>query len=244
MDVPDTVETALADRPVEGAVCLDAGAGVGNTTAGLLAAGARQVYAVTDDREHAETVRNRVGRAQLDRVVTVEADLRTTPLSDDSVDVVAAHALFNVVPTATFPEITAELTRVAAPGAHLVVDDYDPLPDDAAMRDLFAIENAAAELAGGEAPLTFYPAAMIRRNFVGEGWTFDRERTLLDPVPWTENHVDAHADVARDAAARLRPELGDPLMAEVESVADAIGSESAGRMYSLAFRLPAGSERD
>jgi hypothetical protein len=85
---------------------------------------------------------------------------------------------------------------------------------------------------------------MLRRNFVGEGWTFDRERTLLDPVPWTENHVDAHADVARDAAARLRPELGDPLMAEVESVADAIGSESAGRMYSLAFRLPAGSERD
>ncbi|MEF8852562.1 MAG: class I SAM-dependent methyltransferase [Haloarculaceae archaeon] len=238
MDVPETVKTALADRPVEGAVCLDAGAGVGNTTAGLLDAGARRVYAVTNDREHAATVREGVGREHGERVLVTEADLRATPLPDDSVDVIAAHALLNVVTTSALSEVAAELTRVAAPGAHLVVDDYDPVPGDAAVRDLFAVENAAAALARGEPALTFYPAAMGRHLFAGYGWSFERERTLLSPVPWTESHVAAHADAAREAAATLPPELGDPLRAETDRLADAIGSESAGRMYSLAFRRP------
>jgi SAM-dependent methyltransferase len=237
MDVPETVEAALADRPVESAVCLEAGAGVGNTTAGLLEAGASRVYAVTNDSEHAGAVRKRVGVSAPDRVTVVEADLRATPLPDDSVDVVTAHGLFNVVPTAILPEIVAELTRVATPGAHLVVDDYDPLPDDAAMRDLFAVENAAAELVDGAPALTFYPAELLRRLFVGYGWTFGRERTLLQPVPWTESHVAAHAEVARDSAASLSADLAEPLTTEVDRIAAEIGSESAGRMYSLAFRL-------
>jgi len=237
MDVPETVRTALEDRPVEGAVCLEAGAGVGNTTAGLLEAGARRVYAVTNDSEHAGTVRERVGVSDPDRVIVVEADLRATPLPDDSVDVVTAHGLFNVVPTAILPEIAAELARVATPGAHLVVDDYDPLPDGAAMRDLFAVENAAAELADGAPTLTFYPAEMLRRLFAGYGWTFDCERTLLQPVPWTESHVAAHAELARESAASLPADLAEPLTTEIDRLVDDIGSESAGRMYSLAFRL-------
>lgn len=243
MDVPETVRTALDDRPVEGRVCLEAGAGVGKTTAGLLEAGASRVYAVTNDREHAETVRDRVGRAHgpdadvPDRVVPIRADLRATPLPDDAVEVVTAHGLCNVVPTADLPEVVAELTRVATPGAQLVVDDYDPLPDGAPMRDLFAVENAAAELAGGEPALTFYPSEMLRRLFAGYGWRFDRERTLLDPVPWTESHVAAHAAVAREASATLPENLRGPLTGEIDRLEAAIGSDSAGRMYSLAFRL-------
>jgi len=97
MNVPETVRTALDDRPVEGAVCLEAGAGVGNTTAGLLEAGAGRVYAVTNDAEHADTVRERVGAGGPDRVATLEADLRATPLPDESVDLVTAHGLCNVV---------------------------------------------------------------------------------------------------------------------------------------------------
>lgn len=244
MDVPETVRTALADRPVEAAVCLDAGAGVGNTTAGLLGAGARRVYAVTNDRDHAETVRERVGRADSDRALLLEGDLRATPLPDSSVDVVVAHALFNVVPTSAFPGVAAELTRVAAPGAHLVVDDYDPLPAEAAVRDLLAVENAAAQLASGEPALTFYPAGLVARLFSGYGWALERERTLLSPVPWTESHVAAHADAVREAAATLRPEFAEALTAEAERLADAIVSESTGRMYSLAFRLPGGDADD
>ncbi|WP_226481544.1 class I SAM-dependent methyltransferase [Natrinema amylolyticum] len=238
MDVPRTVTAALEDRPVEGATCLEAGAGVGNATASLLAAGAARVYAVTNDDGHARTVRERIGRDELGRTAAVTADLRDIPLSTDSIDLVTAHAVCNVLPPAALSAVAAELTRVATPGCHLVVDDYAPLPDDAAVRDLFALENATRELADGRPALTFYPAAMLRRLFAGYGWEFDRERTLLEPVPWTEGHVAAHAEAARSAAARLPDDLAARLTAESDRLAAAIGAESTGRMYSVAMRLP------
>lgn len=252
MDVPETVTTALADRPVTGRVCLEAGAGVGNTTASLLEAGASRVYAVTNDRDHAAVVRERVQDdtergngddtdrvdGDAERTAVLEADVRRLPLASDSIELITAHGLFNVLPPASLEPIAAELTRVAAPGCHLVVDDYEPLPDDAAVRELFALENAATELAAGRPALTFYPAAVLRRLFVGYGWQFDRKRTLLDPVPWTASHLEAHADVTRTAASEVSSELGEPLSAAVEDLATAIGEEAVGEMYSLALQLP------
>ncbi|SFR91339.1 Methyltransferase domain-containing protein [Halomicrobium zhouii] len=238
MDVPRTVTAALADRPVDGATCLEAGAGVGKTTAGLLADGADRIYAVTNDAEHARTVQDRVGRDHVDRVAVVEADLVATPIASDSVEIITAHGLCNVLPLATLDAVLEELTRVAAPGCHLVVDDYEPLPEDAAMGDLFAVENAASELARGRSALTFYPATTLRRVIVGHGWEFDRERTLLDPVPWTANHVAAHANAARASARTLPDGMGAPLLTEIDRLVDEIGEESTGTMYSLAFRLP------
>jgi SAM-dependent methyltransferase len=243
VDVPATVETALADRPIAGAVCLDAGAGVGNTAAGLLAAGASRVYTVTNERDHAVTTRERVGAAAADRTAVLAADLRAVPLPDDAVEVVTAHGLFNVVPVEALDAIAAELTRVAAPGCHLVVDDYEPPPDDAAVRDLFALENAATELVDGRPALTFYPAAVLRRLFEGYGWTFDRERTLLDPVPWTAGHVEAHAAVTREAAADLPDPVAAWLTAAADRLVETIGAESVGTMYSLALRAPADADR-
>ncbi|WP_276272692.1 class I SAM-dependent methyltransferase [Haloarcula litorea] len=235
--VPETVETALADRPVEGRVCLEAGAGVGNATAGLLAAGAERVYAVTDDPEHAASVRERC-RDHADRLVVIEGDLRRTPLPDGSVDLVTAHGLCNVLDPPALEGVAADLTRVAAPDCHLVVDDYAPLPEDAAVADLFAVENAATELATGRPMLTFYPASLLRYLFDGLGWTFDRERTLLDPVPWTASHLSAHAAVTVDAADHLPVALGDALVERAERLVESIGEEFTGRMYSLAMRLP------
>ncbi|WP_245756862.1 class I SAM-dependent methyltransferase [Halogranum rubrum] len=236
VDVPQTVTTALADQPVEGRVCLEAGAGVGNTTAGLLAAGAARVYAVTNDADHAELVRERVVRGESDRAAVLEADLRELPLATGSVELVTAHGLFNVVDPAALDAICAELARVAAPDCSLVVDDYEPLPEGAKMRDLFALENAASELARSRAALTFYPATTLRRLFTGWGWEFEREVTLLDPVPWTASHVDAHANVVRSLASALPAELSTPLTAEADRLVGDIGSESVGEMYSIAFR--------
>jgi SAM-dependent methyltransferase len=237
MDVPTTVTTALADRPVSGAICLDAGAGVGNTTAGLLAADARRVYAVTNDPHHARAVHDRLGAD--DRLVVVVADVRALPLAADAIDVVTAHGLFNVLEPRTLDATATELTRVTAPGGHLVADDYEPLPRDAAVADLFALENAATELADGRPALTFYPATVVRRLFVGSGWMFDRRSTLLDPVPWTTTHVEAHATATREAATRLPDGLERELREETDRLVDAVDRESVGRMYSLAFRLPA-----
>ncbi|KKF39798.1 methyltransferase type 11 [Halorubrum saccharovorum] len=266
MDVPHTVTTALDDQPVAGKRCLEAGAGVGNATGGLLANGAARVYAVTNDRDHARTTRRRVGEGgdggdgseggdgsdgandsddsdensgdHGDRLAVLEADLRAIPLPDGSVDLITAHGLCNVLDPASLSTVAEELSRVAAPGAQLVVDDYDPLPDGAAIRGLFAVENAASELARGRPALTFYPAAFLRRFFAGHGWEFERERALLEPVPWTESHVSAHADEAAASAADGSGGAGDALAATARRLADDIGSESAGRMYSLAFRLP------
>ena len=252
MDVPETVATALDDREVAGKRCLEAGAGAGNATAGLLANGAERVYAVTDDRDHARTTRRRIGGGgdnddgndgdgwddRGDRLTVLESDLRAIPLPDESVGLITAHGLCNVLHPATLSAVAEELSRVAAPGAHLVVDDYDPLPDDAEIRELFAVENAASELARGRPALTFYPAAFLRRFFAGHGWEFERERTLLEPVPWTESHVSAHADLAAEAAADCPEGPADSLAATARRLASEIESESVGRMYSLAFRLP------
>lgn len=113
MDVPDTVATALADRSVAGKRCLEAGAGVGNTTAGLLANGADRVCAVTDDRDHARTTRRRVTAVDGSdgRLAVLEADLRSIPLPDQSIDLITAHALCNVLPPAILTRVAEELSR-------------------------------------------------------------------------------------------------------------------------------------
>lgn len=235
-DVPETVTAALADQRVEGRVCLEAGAGVGNTTAGLLAAGAKRVYAVTNDADHAATVQDRIGDRNADRLAVIEADLRATPLATDSVDLVAAHGLCNVLPPAELAPIAAELTRVAKPDGCLVVDDYAVPPADAAVNRLFALENAAAQVVDGRPALTFYPPAVLAAVFAANGWSVERRKTLLNPVPWTEAHLDAHAEVVREYAAALPDSLGEPLTAMAEDLVAAIGSERTGTMYSLAFR--------
>jgi SAM-dependent methyltransferase len=236
-DVPETVTAALADRQVEGQVCLEAGAGVGNTTAGLLAAGAKLVYAVTNDAEHAATVRERVGDGNADRLVVIEADLRATPLATDSVDLVTAHGLCNVLSPADLDAVAAELTRVAGPDSHLVVDDYAVPPADAVVNRLFALENTAARVVDGRPALTFYPPAVLAAVFADYGWAVERKKTLLDPVPWTEAHLDAHAEVVRRHADELPDVVGEPLAAMAADLVSAMGSERTGTMYGVALRV-------
>ncbi|WP_049928754.1 class I SAM-dependent methyltransferase [Halopiger goleimassiliensis] len=232
MAVPKTIRRALADRSIVGRVCLEAGAGVGNATAGLLEADPAAVYAVTNDADHALEVRERI---EDDRAAVLYADLRSIPLPDDSVDVITAHALFNVVPPATAAAIAAELTRVVASGGTLVIDDYAPLSDAEPVRELFAVENAATELADGRPALTFYPADALRRLFAGHGWGHDRTETILEPVPWTADLLEAHADVVREQVADLPPALAAPLVSRADRLVDEIGSREVGSMYSLAL---------
>ena len=233
MAVPNTIQRALADRSIEGRSCLEAGAGVGNATTGLLEAGAAAVYAITNEGSHARTVRDRIGDDA--RASILLADLRSIPLPDDSVDVITAHALFNVVPADAATPIATELTRVVAPGGTLVIDDYAPIAEADPVRRLFAVENAAAELADGRPALTFYPADGLRRLFAGHGWHHDRTETILEPVPWTADLLEAHADVVREYATDLPSELADPLVSRADRLVDEIGSSEVGTMYSLAL---------
>lgn len=235
-DVPETLETALADVPVAGRRCLEAGAGVGNATAGLREREAAFVYAVTNDREHAGDVRDRF--AGSGDVAALLADLRSLPLPADAVGVVTAHALFNVVPPADAARIVAELTRVTEPGGWLLVDDYAPVPDDR-VRALFAAENAVAALDADRPALTFYPREHLRGLFEAAGWRHEWTRTLLDPVPWTPELLDAHAELAVERSRRLPDPLGEGLREAVDRRRARAGDGvDTGEMYGLAFRLP------
>lgn len=235
MNMPQTVTAALEEQPVAGATCLEAGAGGGNMTSGLLAAGATRVYSVTNRSDHANSVTERVGTSARDRIAVLKADLRALPLESNSVEIITAHALFNVLVPSSLPAVIEELTRVAAADCLLILDDYEPLPSDASIRELFAIENALTELADGHAALTFYPSVVLQAMLTEYSWKFDRKQLLLDPVPWTENHINAHARAARTVARKLSKPLETILLAEIERIVKAVDDESVGKMYSMTF---------
>lgn len=235
-DVPDTIATALEEIPITGRTCLEAGAGAGNATAALRERGADRVYAVTNDTDHAETVRDRF--RDDDATATVFADLRAIPLPDDAVEVVTAHALFNVVTTTEATPIVEELTRVTAPGGWLVVDDYAPVPDET-VRELFGLANAVAELTDARPTFTFYPRDHLRALFSATGWELADSRTLLDPVPWTADLLDAHANIIGEELESLPDDVGDGLRNRLRAVRRRAGDGvETGTMYSLVFRLP------
>jgi SAM-dependent methyltransferase len=233
---PQTVRDALADQPVAGATCLEAGAGAGSMALALREAGAERVLAVTDDRDHASDAQERLAG---DVVDVIEADLTATPVAADSVDIVTAHALFNVLDPATAIGVARECTRVAKPGARLIVDDYAPLPGGVARR-LFDLEEAASRLAAHGTAYDFYPADHLATLFEGLGWEHHQTETLLEPLPWSETLLGAHADLAREHAA-CADEAAEAL---IDRRADALldglsatGSEG-GRMYSVVLELP------
>jgi SAM-dependent methyltransferase len=231
--VPATLRTALEDVPVTGSTCLEAGAGAGNATAALRERGAGRVYAVTDDDAHVRDVADRFDADEA--AVPVRGDLRAIPLPDDAVEVVTAHALFNVVSTTEIADIVAELTRVIEPGGYLVVDDYGPIPD-APVRELFAVANAVGELDDARPTFTFYPRPHVRALLEGFGWSHEWSRTLLDPVPWTSELLDTHTELIRERADDLPDELGGPLKDHARTVRDRLGDGvETGEMYSLVF---------
>lgn len=230
----EPVVDALADVPIADRPCLEAGAGVGNATAGLRDAGGAPVFGISNEAEHVRDLREAF-RGD-DAVVPLLADLRRIPLADDAVEVATAHCLFNVLAPAEASPVVAELTRVVAPGGWLVVDDYAPLPDGP-VRDLFALENAVGTLAESSRPYTFYPPAHLRSLFEARGWELARERTLLDPVPWSDELLDAHADLVEAGVADLPADLAEALRDRLTAVGErAAGGVDAGELYSLAFR--------
>lgn len=234
---PETVRDALADQPISGATCLEAGAGGGNMALALREAGADRVLAVTDDRGHARDAQARVAGDVID---VIEADLTATPVATNSVDIVTAHALFNVLDPATAIRVARECTRVARPGARLIVDDYAPLPDGAACQ-LFDLEEAASRVAGRGSAYDFYPADHLATLFTGLGWDHRQTETLLEPLPWSDELLASHAALAREAADAVGGDLGQALRGRAASIMDSVGEldHEGGRMYNLILELSA-----
>lgn len=229
-----TVDSALAEVPVENSCCLEAGAGVGNTSAALLERDASVVYAVTNDSEHATAVHERFDSES--RLVPVISDLQATPLSDSSVDVVTAHALLNVLTPSALDQIVTEMTRVTREGGYLVIVDYDPVPNDQ-IRELFAVENAISELTQTRPALVFHPEKLVKRVFTATGWNCIETGTALDPVPWTGELLDAHVDVIERQLEELPDNLAGPLREHTYEVREYAGEGAkTGSMYYHTFQ--------
>jgi hypothetical protein len=236
-DIPDSLTEALTAVRTAGRPALEAGAGAGNATAALRAGDATPVYPVTDDHDHATGVGERF--TDDSAVHPLEANLRAVPLPDDTVEVVTAHGLFNLVPTTDTTGIVAELTRVTASGGEIVVDDYGPVHET--TRALFGAGNAVSELLEGEPTYTCYPAAHLRSLFEAHGWRHVETRGLLEPVPWTAALLDAHAEAATDRTDTLSDPLGTAVREHVEEVRGRLGTGSeTGRMYSVRLELRGG----
>lgn len=230
-------DSALSGVPVENNRCLEAGAGAGNTSETLLERDAAVVYALTNDAEHATDVHKRFESKS--RLVSVIADLQEAPLPDDSVDVVTAHALLNVLTPPELDHIATELTRVTRDGGYLVVVDYDPIPDDR-VRELFAVENAVSELAETRPALVFHPQELVERVFTAAGWNCIKTGTALEPVPWTGELLDAHVQVIEDHLERLPDNLAEPLRDHAHRVRERAGEGiETGSMYYHTFQQAA-----
>ena len=78
----------------------------------------------------------------------------------------------------------------------------------------------------------------LRRLFAGHGWEHDRIRTILEPVPWTRDLLEAHVDVVRDYAADLPDDLAELLVERADRLVAEIGTEEVGEMCSLAMGFP------
>ena len=229
-----TVDSALAEVSIEDSRCLEAGAGVGNTSAALLERDPAVVYAVTNDHKHAADVRERFDSES--RLVPVIADLQETPLPDDSVDVVTAHALLNVLTPSALNQIATELTRVTRDRGYLVVVDYDPIPDDR-VRELFAMENAVSELTESRPALVFYPRKLVKQMFTAVGWNCLEAGTALEPVPWTGELLDAHVDLIEDNLEQLPANLAKSLRDYTHRVRERAGEGiETGSMYYYTFQ--------
>lgn len=227
--------SALTDVPIENSRCLEAGAGAGNTSAALLDRDPVVVYAVTNYPDHVRDVQERFDTDP--RLDPVLADLRKTPLPADSVDVVTAHALFNLLTPAALDRVVTELSRVTREGGFLVVVDYDPIPDDR-VRELFAVENAVAELTDDRPALVFHPRELVERIFTAAGWDCLETGTALEPVPWTGELLDAHVEVIEDHLDRLPDDLAGPLREHTRRVRERAGDGlETGAMYYHIFEL-------
>jgi hypothetical protein len=116
-----------------------------------------------------------------------------------------------------------------------VIDDYAPHQPDSRIRQLYAIENALTELTDARPAYVFYPSKELRALFGGYGWNHEETTDLLRPVPWTQEHMRAHVDAARQAATDMANEIADPLLSRAEQLADE-GDDPTSRMYSLVLR--------
>jgi malonyl-CoA O-methyltransferase len=161
------IETGLVARltpPLARLRLLDAGCGTGRR---LRAAETDASAAALRVGVDASPDMLAIGQAELERgglgIILIESDVRAMPLADAAFDVIWCRLMIGHVPDAG--AVYAELARVAAPGATLIVTDFHPSAAAAGHRRSFRGPDGVVH----EIEHHLHPPAVHRRAAVAAG---------------------------------------------------------------------------
>ncbi|HOC52522.1 MAG TPA: class I SAM-dependent methyltransferase [Caldisericia bacterium] len=157
----------MNDISIKGLICLDAGTGTGGMTRYLVRKGAKFVYSVSNNEEYLDYARSNCSTNELRKIKFINTDLSDLNfLSVESVNLITAHMLINLVSPIKLFLIFKELTRAARKGCLLIIIDYNPfftyqMDRSYLIEELFRIENAIHYLVEGEPAMIWYPSEYI-----------------------------------------------------------------------------------
>jgi ubiquinone/menaquinone biosynthesis C-methylase UbiE len=226
--------------------CLEAGTGAGNMTRYLLKKGSKLVYSISNNQEHLDYARKRLSDEEAKRVKFINADLRKLNfLSDETIDLITAHMLINVVPPVDLFQIFKELSRVAKKGTLMVVNDYNPLSSYQTKRSLlveklFKIENAIYYMVEGEPALVWYPSEYITDLLQLLNWKVESVKLLYHKTPWEKELLREHLEVIKETCIKINDEnVRENFLHQALEIFNKIGDDEviyAGSIYSIKMR--------
>lgn len=203
------IQKSMKNIAVNGFVCLEAGTGAGNMTRYLVKRGAKLVYSISNNEEHLEYARKRLSNKEAERVRFIKADLcNLNIIPSETVDLVTAHMLINVVPPTDILLIFQELTRVTKRKGLIVINDYNPLSSYRGKRsylveELFKIENSLHYLIEGKPALIWYPAEYIIQLLKLLGLTLEDSELIYKKTPWEKDLLKEHVEVIEGLCKKL-----------------------------------------
>jgi len=241
-----SIQKFMSDVPIKGLICLDAGTGTGGMTRYLVERGAKLVFSISNNQEHLDYARSKCSTEEIRKIRFVNADLADLKfLSSETVDLITAHMLINVVYPIKLFSIFKELTRVARKNSLLTIIDYNPLytyqtDKSHLVEELFKIENAIHYLVEGEPALIWYPSEYIINSLQLLGWMPESINLIYSKTPWEKELLNEHMDEIKEICVKINHEnLRESFLQNTAEIFNKIGDKEviyAGSIYGIKMR--------
>ncbi|GEM_PF-1134472 len=245
-NTPKASQLSMDGVQVKDLTCLEAGTGAGNMTCYLVEKGAKLVYSISNNQEHLAYARKRLSSDEKKRVKFIKADLRKLDfLPYETIDLITAHMLINVVSPVDLFSIFKELSRVAKKGALMIINDYNPISSYQTERshiveELFRIENAICYLVEGEPALVWYPSEYITDLLQLLNWKVESVKLMYPKTPWEKDLLQEHIEEIKKTCAKINDlDLRKNFSHNAVEIFNKIGKDEviyAGSIYSVKVR--------